>query len=237
MHYSRTLLTKHVTTLTSYRIDDITHAIQMMVRYKQDRPGLNSYNVMQMITRAEFQRQRKRRIRQSTGQGMMGHRVKSDECEHQFVKGIRTADVSVDTSIRTSCITITLPFTTSTNTIYYNMYLKQVAMKALALPAIYQPTEPSAVPGILATKPSAVPGILVTKPSAVPGILVTKPSAAPGIDKATETSAIQFRTGDELCGKDSYFIPDHQCSSLPGKWLYVAGITEDCRGMPSVKIH
>ncbi|UZP37053.1 hypothetical protein NXS19_004869 [Fusarium pseudograminearum] len=98
------------------------------------------------------------------------------------------------------------------------MYLKQVAMKALALPAIYQPTEPSAVPGILATKPSAVPGILATKPLAVLGI-----------DKATEASAIQFRTGNELCGKDSYYIPDNQCSSLPGKWLYVAGITEDCR--------
>ncbi|PTD04288.1 hypothetical protein FCULG_00001900 [Fusarium culmorum] len=109
------------------------------------------------------------------------------------------------------------------------MYLKQVAMKALALPAIYQPTEPSAVPGILATKPSAVPGILVTKPSAVPGILATKPLAVLGIDKATEASAIQFRTGNELCGKDSYYIPDNQCSSLPGKWLYVAGITEDCR--------
>lgn len=58
----------------------------------------------------------------------------------------------------------------------------------------------------------------------------------------TEDSAVAFTTYPDYsapCGWDGtdYFIPDGQCSSLPGKWLSVNRITDTCRSMYNIRPH
>lgn len=58
--------------------------------------------------------------------------------------------------------------------------------------------------------------------------------AMPIVCQVTEPSAVQFSTTHaNYCYSDqsNYYISDNVCSSLPGSWLRVNGITDTCRGM------